>query len=847
MSELGFVVGRFAIALSRTPVGNGPPNLYPLNGQIEFAPIDVGPMVSDELVTISNEPVVRDLDSNGDVLNSLGLPKGTRGVYLPIGHYWVHIRAQYRNAVKPFPIHVKSAHTESNPLDLTLNQPYYPATGNALVSDRIRAEDAAKVATAEGQWIRDVFVGGTPAVNDAALSTIMETEGTFTEKYLSETFLGKNVGSYVLSKFADLSVTSVNVALNTAISEVPEGSTIIIPPGEYVTSGAIQNNGKSVRIIAEGCRFIQGSQSSFAIFTGSWGTTQTVTSITTVNVTTDTGNVARATRLTLSTNVDWKAGDVVKIFSNNIIAEGRTPSGGRAGRHGEFCTVYSVNGNQVTLSGLLIDTHSLNVRAALLNQKTIEWVGGSYYGSDESFANNWTALVMQIRGLLKPSVKGFRIERASGIGVMFRSNYMPEISDLTVDFLSDRFSPVMQLGYAVIDASNYGLRYTNSKINSVRHAYTDDTSTILEDDSNIEQYGRSYFALGKDVVATGCTSGAFSPHHYGYGHLFINCVANRSFSSGFGMRGSHHQVIDCFIDLCSAGVNAFSEGGGTTKGIKVVNLKSRNVLTHLAAQTNNSEQKEVALEVVGGTYEGGQTFLFASATKVLMTGSPRWIAGASLDNNSGASRVLNSEVVVKGSIEFDYSQNTSGTGLRVMLFSGGSECLFEADSLIVKNRNSASRMNSTLIGTDGSAAQSDTIRILEVVLEVPAGIAAGFNIEESIFSWRTSDYKQNDIFVERLDNQINAGPAPSISRTTRLLTYIKAIAGSNVARTLGTLLPGRYPGQAVIVSWNNPNGGALLTIPNNSNIKTGTGSSRTLAHEQSVMLVWDGVVWRVVS
>lgn len=180
MPELGFVVGRFAVALSKTPAGGGTPPLYALNGQVEFRPINVGPLYTDsDPVTISEEPVTVDLDNHGYIKNpAQGMPNGSRGVLVPVGHYWVYVRSQYRNAVTPFPIEVLPTHTQADPLDLTLKQPYKPATGNALVEDRIRAEAAARETAGAGEWIRDIFMGGSDAVTDAAVETYLKTPGS---------------------------------------------------------------------------------------------------------------------------------------------------------------------------------------------------------------------------------------------------------------------------------------------------------------------------------------------------------------------------------------------------------------------------------------------------------------------------------------------------------------------------------------------------------------------------------------------------------------------------------------------------------------------------------------------
>lgn len=245
MADQGFVVGRFAVALSKNPAAGGEPRLYALNGHVELKPIEVGPLYDDgDPATVSQEPVTLRLDDSGYILsNAEGLPNA-RGQYVAVGHYWVYVHAQYKDAVRPFSIEVTEDHTPSNPLDLTLKQPYRPMIGNALIEDRIRAELAANTSLEERQYIRDLFLGGSPTISDAAVGAMVESPDSLTDKALKKIYVQRDSNGLVLPSQLPLVTANTRGAMRHTDKQRLDQAIIASDLSQGIKSAALRGHGE---------------------------------------------------------------------------------------------------------------------------------------------------------------------------------------------------------------------------------------------------------------------------------------------------------------------------------------------------------------------------------------------------------------------------------------------------------------------------------------------------------------------------------------------------------------------------------------------------------------------------
>lgn len=133
----GRVTGRIILAVADSNDVDALPDAQAAQGTVTFTPKDVeirlGPP---EPVTVVKQPVICTLDSEGYLVD----PEGQRGVWLVTGVYTV----AYKVGKAPLPTHtilVNAAHTETNPLDLSVAMPpggtVVKASEYAVLSSRI--------------------------------------------------------------------------------------------------------------------------------------------------------------------------------------------------------------------------------------------------------------------------------------------------------------------------------------------------------------------------------------------------------------------------------------------------------------------------------------------------------------------------------------------------------------------------------------------------------------------------------------------------------------------------------------------------------------------------------------
>lgn len=636
--------------------------------------------------------------------------------------------------------------------------------------------------------------------------------------------------------------------VNSAIKILPNHSTIVIPPGTYKTSGIIVNESKSINISAKGARFMQDSSHSLGVFSGSWGSTYRILNIQKVDYTLSEANVRNVHRLTLDAPTLLIPGDIVKIYSNDRIAESRTTVTNLESRHGEMATVFAVStdGSVVTLSGYLRENYKSNIRLQRLEPVTVNWEGGSFYGSDKAFSSNSTSPVFRFSSMQRPTLKDFTVERASCMAADFRSNFYPVLSNLTIQHLADNAS-TSQYGYGVMDASNESLTYINSSSRRTRHAYTDDTSRIAPDTLGAERYGRSYNARVVNVESDGSSSGAFSPHHSGANHKFINCTARRSGASGFGMRGINHEIIDCTVEDCVNGATNANEGGGQSYGLRVVNMRSRNVREfHVIDYPNNTTDRTWTMEVIGGLFEG-TSIGFANNTngRLRISGNAKWMAPTSLPDDSSAIRTVTDSIFIDG-LELNYRDNISGTNLHVAHQEGGDNKFIQIRNMVVNNANVVDRMTFPLSWKTGGSGNS-LWNVDNLKFEVDPktySISQGADPASKI-TWSTLSGDKSSAHIYRENNDVT-NPAPFLHQTPLPTIYIQCVATNNVSRTFGALSAGVMIGQMVIITWTHAGTatGAVLNIENDITKRISLPANVALSNGGALSLIWDGNTWR---
>lgn len=342
------------------------------------------------------------------------------------------------------------------------------------------------------------------------------------------------------------------------LDSIPENGVGVTCAGTILCSAGTVNQ-KNITLICWGTTFVQATNNSILTVTGSWGTPISVSSIASTD-TADAGGSHPHTVLTLASTppADWVAGTVIKLYSNDQVPTSRTAVSGTCAREGEFVSVMSVAGSTVTLAGGVVrGTYTTGIRVAKMNEFTTRIEGWHSYTPPTSLST-FTAGQLTLSSLYAPKVIGARVDSGGGHGVRFTSCWNPEL-DLVAKGLKNNAGGG-QFGYAAYMVGGQGGHFRVVAEN-VRHAFTDNSSTIAADTADPTGYGRP-----RDATITGTAVGTWAApwdtHSTGQNHRFVGVEAMHC-PVGIQYRGTGHTFIDPKIINCTKPVWVFDEPDDT--------------------------------------------------------------------------------------------------------------------------------------------------------------------------------------------------------------------------------------------------------------------------------------------
>lgn len=674
----------------------------------------------------------------------------------------------------------------------------------------------------------------------------------------------------VPSRFAGLDPTGAKECagpMQAALDAVSPGGVLFIPPGRYRMGKALvappnitisAPHGQAV-LVRDGHTDITlrayGSHSSPIAASG-----VPTTSAITVN-----GHTTGITRVNLaSAPTSWKAGDIVKIYSDDAIPGGRRVSGSTSiPRIGEYMRIHEISGRTLTLNGYAFENYKTNIRVVKLDDKTITINGLAFDVSDGSYADpSAPECTVRCDSMRAPHLINVRVVRAVGIAIQMRScaGYYIENADVS-HAINNAAAGIF--GYGIHDVASNDGTIVGGIIRFVRHGYTDKSTESPPNSPYPSFYGRTLFPklMGVEVVAP--SLGAFDTHQESYGVHFDGCIARVSTGDGFSIRGSGHRISNCTVVGGSVGVNVFTEnsggvGTGETRDIHVTDLRTENTVVVVQSMIRNSAHEQQGIQ---------DTERNLTVDGVHAQGAARF---ATIINSRA--RITNFDIAARDLPYFVFFQNSNS---RVELTNGTID--FEAVARTENNRNRILRSSATTpspssqivirglrvkaspfyasqcaVGPFETDATTDVD--VRVELEVPFPVMPGTigKAPRVTFGWST--WTKNDSSSASLASSasvtyLNAALAGSMDALTRApdanLLLVASI-NDGQTRTLGKLGKARHLGQRLTILVATANSGATLRVLNGSvNGVTLNGvSAVALGPGGQLHLFWSGSSWR---
>lgn len=650
--------------------------------------------------------------------------------------------------------------------------------------------------------------------------------------------------------------------LVAAISSVPAYGTAIIAPGTYAVSGPINGDRVNIRLFGYGATLIQSAKSPVIAGAGRWGTPYSITRLTVVDEPSNDPSVGpgKSVKLTVQGAPTWRAGEIVKLVSDDVIPEARTPSGDTASRLGEHVVIKRTNGQSAYTVGLVREAFATNVRAVSIPTDWIEIEGFTLRTADAglSTAGGFGPLIT-LTGLFRPRLNHLRCPQAGAAVLQFNGCFAYLVNGIDIGYAANNTqSNPYQLGYGVYDnASAYGM-IQDSTFRYVRHAYTDDTPRMPAGTKEFWNLGRTYAATVTNCHSIGSSGTAFDTHHASEQSQFFRCsaVGGGAGAAAFGLRGKRHIVSHCLAEGMEIGVSVFTEAerGGRSWGHRISDMRLVNIAKtalhfniHPTGHPNaHARDPEVSAFVDRVSIDQSRWAIDAVNAKVAITGATVSLGAGLASETYALIRNRNSAITLTDS-RFDLRSNENGAIQYCWGAALSTPGVYNDITLrrvtVQQSQSAAERADRFFIGDSIQATIDD------VVFDVPLRIMPGSVTGNSSMLWRNEfspSIARSDLSsaFHYFEGDVTAQlTAVWLSCDPHITVQFKPSSSEMVLAPFGV---GRRRAQRLTL-FSTGSGSVVINHGNAARTRNTTLAPVTLATDAVASYFWDGSVWRQIG
>lgn len=373
--------------------------------------------------------------------------------------------------------------------------------------------------------------------------------------------------------------------LVAAINSVPAYGTAVIAPGTYAVTGPINSNRANIRLFGYGATLVQSAKSPVIAASGRWGTPYSITRLVVVDEPSNdpSAGVGKSVKMTVQGTPAWRAGEIIKIVSDDPIPEARTPTDNTASRLGEYVVIKRTNGQTAYTVGLLREAFVTNIRGVSVPTDWIEIEGFTLRTADAGLnIGGGFGPLITLTGMFRPRLSNLRCPQAGAAVLQFNGCFAYMVDGIDIGYAANNTQSIpYQLGYGVYDnSSSYGA-IQNSTFRYLRHSYTDDTPRLPPGTNEFWNLGRTYSTTVTNCHSIGTSGTAFDTHHASEQSQFFRCSAvnGGAGAAAFGLRGKRHTVSHCRAEGMEIGVSVFTEAdrGGRSWGHRISEVRLINI------------------------------------------------------------------------------------------------------------------------------------------------------------------------------------------------------------------------------------------------------------------------------
>lgn len=580
--------------------------------------------------------------------------------------------------------------------------------------------------------------------------------------------------------------------------------------------------------------------------------------------------------ITLPAAVTWKRGDVVRVFSDDVIPASHITSNTSQPRVGEFATVYGVAGNVVTLSGPLVETYATNIRVARLDKSTrTKFVDVQFDVTDERLAAQVGGVLFRFKSLYAPRIIRPQIARATGICAQFDTCVNALVEQIEAEYATN--APVAggegaALGYIVHDSGSMHTRVMGGTATGGRHFFTDGASLVEVATPDPTMYGATIGAEVHGAIGKWFKAAAFDTHHMTKNVRFVD-VTVYAFDElpCFTLRGRDAIIINPVAYGGSALVQVVTQdttllgyqwSRGESYGHKVINPTTFGTKTvvdasirRVADHPNLNVRSTVPnLTIQGGMFHGIQSIsgalqnVYVQLFGEIYCNYAATAVGAALSLN-------NTRLTQRGTLHLNGDDVTAVTGSMRLIsavdtigLAADAGSFISLEKVIISGSDVFSTaFGSTVVALTANSRRfrvSDFIDIdLALTPSTPvskAGAAlAGSDISHA---WRSRDRSSG--WIELVNGEIAALPLYKFGATDPVL-YVSMSINDATARTLDILPAGQFIGQEMRLMSATA---VAITVRHGVTGNTSIGADKSLSTVGAALrMTWTGTAWRSLT
>lgn len=632
--------------------------------------------------------------------------------------------------------------------------------------------------------------------------------------------------------------TAIQAAVNT-------GAAVVLRKGaRYFLSAGVKCLNASCRVQGNGATLIIDANEPAFDLTAEYTSVTAVTSIAveSIDLTGGQGGSATTTNvLNVADSSAYAVGDLVKVVSDDLIAEGRPAD---LERLGETAMVAAVATGKIYLYSYLFEEFATNIRVAKMRTDVVVSVDDveiQYTAVNSASAIRATGLYKPYFRFSAPRTKAGLLELASCFGAQ---SFGVRAKSLRTDF------PAFSYGYGIVEYSCEYSQHMSLSIEQARHAYTDGTRSTDPGDARIERFGRTRYSKIIGGQGNFCQNAAWDTHYTSFGIEFIACHGGSPYNGPNGsqrnyqLRGRNGRCIGC-TSLGGVGyyINQVVDHPLATQGNEVVDSShvfmpgyDQNRQAFMVAGVTAAVNRPSALFRNCTSYQktGDDPHYTVTDAEVVVT-NPNVIAGLSGNSTGHAYRASSNGLIRVAGGRSDF-RTALGTGIRM--------CRVLDDSSAIEISGHTVSGTIAYLVDMGSANGRFWSRDVDFADAAPSansgigyankGAAAVVGIDYSVTGGRSGN-------SANLSATYAAGGAKTLDLMSRANPQILFSMTVNAAgASVGNVPNGAYAGQLLLLNVTATSTSGI-TVPSAGNIQV--GATITIDIGKTVRLYWTGTRW----